>query len=154
MGVLATGACAHLTHSLCQTTQENASENEDQDINAVNVILENSSASDDTGDTDNTESETSEIHQDAFKDWKQTVEEEALQDAVDKVSEKTDGLAGKIKDNETKFGTMKDFDIIEDSTDESSDEDTAVGELVRKKSRGFKQLNNFKRFWKASLMVE
>ena len=75
------------------------------------------------------------------------------------MSEKTDGLAGKIKDNETKFGTMTDYDIIDDSSDESSDEDTAVeympdGELVRKKSRGFKQLNNCKRFWKASLMVE
>ena len=112
-----------------------------------------------TEDTDNTESETSEIHEDVFKDWKQTVEQEALQNVGDKVSEKTDGLAGRIKQNEAKLGTIKDFDIIEDSSDESSDEDKAVeympdGELVRKKSRGFKQLNNCRRFWKASLMME
>ena len=149
---------------MLQTSKENASEKEDQDINAVNVIIGNSPASDDDagedkGDTDDTESVTSENHEEVFKDWKQAVEEEALQNTVDKVSEKTDGLAGKIKDNEAKIGKMKDFDIIEDSSDESSDEDTAVeympdGELVRKKSRGFKQLNNCKRFWKASLMVE
>jgi hypothetical protein len=149
---------------LLQTSKENISEKENQEINAVNIIIENSPASDedteeDNRDTDNTESETSEIHEDVFKDWKQSVKEEALQNAVDKVSEKTDGLAGKIKDNEAKLGTMKDFDVIDDSSDESSDEDTAVeympdGELVRKKSRGFKQLNNCKRFWKASLMVE
>ena len=28
------------------------------------------------------------------------------------------------------------------------------GEVMRKKSRGFKQLNNCKRFWKASLMLD
>ena len=49
---------------------------------------------------------------------------------------------------------------VDDSSDESStDEDSAVeympdGEIVRKKSRGFKQLSNCKRFWKASLMGE
>jgi hypothetical protein len=48
-------------------------------------------------------------------------------------------------------------DESDDSSDISSDEDTAIeympdGELVRKKSRGFKQLNNCKRFWKASLL--
>ena len=129
--------------------------------------IEEAAASDDeteeengvTEDTDNTDSEKSEIHEDVFKDWKQAVEEEALQNAGDKVLEKTDGLSGRIKDNEAKLGTIKDFDIIEDSSDESSDEDKAVeympdGELVRKKSRGFKQLNNCKRFWKASLMME
>jgi len=147
-----------------EISKENASENEDHDISAVNVIIENSPAreddtEEDNVDTDNTESQTSENHEELFKDWKQTVEEEALQNAVDKASEKTDGLAGKSKDNEPKLDTMKDFDIIEDSSDESSDEDSAVeympdGELVRKKSRGFKQLNNCKRFWKASLMVE
>ena len=43
--------------------------------------------------------------------------------------------------------------------DSSSDEDNVVeympdGEIMRKKSRGFKQLNNCKRFWKASMMLE
>jgi len=147
-----------------KTSNENASENKVQDKDAVNVTLDNSPASDDdteenNEDTDVTESDTSENHENIFKDWKHTVEEEALQNAVDKASEKTDGLAGKVKDNEGKLGTTNNFDLIEDSSDESSDEDTAIeympdGELVRKKSRGFKQLNNCKRFWKASLMVE
>ena len=49
----------------------------------------------------------------------------------------------------------------DDSSDyeSSSDEDDVVefmpdGEVMRKKSRGFKQLNNCKRFWKASMMLE
>ena len=51
-------------------------------------------------------------------------------------------------------------DYEDDSSDFTSDEeDNAVefmpdGEIVRKKSRGFKQLNNCKRFWKASLMLD
>ena len=64
-----------------------------------------------------------------------------------------------IKDIAMKVDNKKSFDVLDDSSDESSDEDTAVeympdGELVRKKSRGFKQLSNCKRFWKASLMAE
>ena len=52
------------------------------------------------------------------------------------------------------------YSDVDDSSDESStDEDSVVeympdGEIVRKKSRGFKQLSNCKRFWKASLMGE
>ena len=51
-------------------------------------------------------------------------------------------------------------DYEDDSSDFTSDEeDNTVefmpdGEIVRKKSRGFKQLNNCKRFWKASLMLD
>ena len=63
-----------------------------------------------------------------------------------------------LMDNDGNQQTCTANEDIEDSSDESSDEDTAVeympdGELVRKKSRGFKQLNNCKRFWKASLVV-
>jgi len=74
-----------------------------------------------------------------------------------------DNIEGNIKeelliDNDDLLHTKATYEDLEDSSDESSDEDTAVeympdGELVRKKSRGFKQLNNCKRFWKASLMV-
>eukprot|EP00092_Neocalanus_flemingeri_P022867 GFUD01024794.1.p1 GENE.GFUD01024794.1~~GFUD01024794.1.p1 ORF type:complete len:313 (+),score=136.84 GFUD01024794.1:138-1076(+) len=103
------------------------------------------------------------IQDDAFKDRKLSNEEEAFKNEVDKVSTKSDGLMGHIKeefvmDNDRNFHTIKDDVDVEDSSDESSDEDTTVeympdGELVRKKSRGFKQLNNCKRFWKASQMV-
>eukprot|EP00092_Neocalanus_flemingeri_P026012 GFUD01028193.1.p1 GENE.GFUD01028193.1~~GFUD01028193.1.p1 ORF type:complete len:307 (+),score=130.93 GFUD01028193.1:72-992(+) len=47
--------------------------------------------------------------------------------------------------------------LDDDSSDDSSDEEAAEympdGELMRKTSRGFKQLNNCKRFWKASLAI-
>ena len=38
-------------------------------------------------------------------------------------------------------------------TSESEDEFMADGERVRKTSRGFKQISNCKRFWKASLLT-
>ena len=49
-------------------------------------------------------------------------------------------------------------DADDDSSDDSSDDDTAEeympdGEVVRKNSRGFKQLKNCKRFWEASVMI-
>jgi len=106
-----------------------------------------------------TESESLEDQGAEFVDWKQSVEEEALQTAANIAAEKTDGLNVPIKENDRIPETDKNVVIEDTSSDESSDEDTAVeympdGELVRKKSRGFKQLNNCKRFWKASLMVE
>eukprot|EP00092_Neocalanus_flemingeri_P037561 GFUD01040896.1.p1 GENE.GFUD01040896.1~~GFUD01040896.1.p1 ORF type:complete len:263 (+),score=112.91 GFUD01040896.1:1-789(+) len=103
------------------------------------------------------------IQDDGFKDRKHSDEEEAFKNEVDTVSTKSDGLMGHIKeefvmDNDRNFHKIKADVDVEDSSDESSDEDTTVeympdGELVRKKSRGFKQLNNCKRFWKASQMV-
>eukprot|EP00092_Neocalanus_flemingeri_P014240 GFUD01015360.1.p1 GENE.GFUD01015360.1~~GFUD01015360.1.p1 ORF type:complete len:296 (+),score=123.47 GFUD01015360.1:90-977(+) len=103
-----------------------------------------------------------EKREETFKGWKHTVEQEAFQNEADKVSIKTDGLMRHIKEEvvmDNDRNLYKDeADVANDSSDESSDEDTAVeympdGELVRKKSRGFKQLNNCKRFWKASQMV-
>eukprot|EP00092_Neocalanus_flemingeri_P088561 GFUD01111918.1.p1 GENE.GFUD01111918.1~~GFUD01111918.1.p1 ORF type:complete len:296 (+),score=116.27 GFUD01111918.1:57-944(+) len=103
-----------------------------------------------------------EKREETFKGWKHTVEQEAFQNEADKVSIKTDGLMRLIKEEvvmDNDRNLYKDeADVAIDSSDESSDEDTAVeympdGELVRKKSRGFKQLNNCKRFWKASQMV-
>ena len=47
-----------------------------------------------------------------------------------------------------------DIDTSDDSSEEDSDEEyMSDGEVVRKNKRGFKQLNNCKRFWKASLMI-
>jgi len=105
------------------------------------------------------QSEASESQEGKFIDWKKSLEEEALQNATNKVSEKTDGLDVHVREDVMIVDTHKNIDELDDSSDESSDEDTAVeympdGELVRKKSRGFKQLNNCKRFWKASLMVQ
>ena len=67
-------------------------------------------------------------------------------------------------DNNLGLNVDEGFDLLngdEDSSDydSSSDEDNVVefmpdGEVIRKKSRGFKQLNNCKRFWKASLMLD
>ena len=110
-------------------------------------------------DVDETESETSDSYDCEFKNWTQAVEEEALLNAANHMLEKTDGFNSQIKDIAMKVDNTKVFEIIDDSSDESSDEDMAVeympdGELVRKKSSGFKQLSNCKRFWKASLMVE
>jgi len=105
--------------------------------------------------------DTDELNGDNFKDWKHSVEEEAKINEAEKVLEKTDGLMGNFKqeviiDNDELCGAQNGNDDTEDSSDESTDEDTAVeympdGELVRKKSRGFKQLNNCRRFWKASI---
>ena len=131
--------------------------------NTSSVNIETHQDDIDNNDKDNEddqkENDDSEYKEESFKDWKQSVEDEALQNAAIKISEKTDGLTGQARDKDTKEGMMKPIDDIDESSDESSDEDTAIeympdGELVRKKSRGFKQLNNCKRFWKASLMVE
>ena len=114
----------------------------------------------DNDEKDNKDSQKndSEYEEESFKDWKQSVEDEALKNEANKISEKTDCLTRQVRDKDTKDDIMKPLDIDE-SSNESSEEYTAVeympdGELVRKKSRGFKQLNNCKRFWKASLMVE
>jgi len=54
--------------------------------------------------------------------------------------------------------TKEDDDDDEDSSDESDfteseDEFMPDGERVRKTSRGFKQISNCKRFWKASMLM-
>jgi len=107
--------------------------------------------------------ETSEEEFETFQDFKHSVETEALHHETEKVNAKTDGLSGKdeqkFKADDDEMHKLDDYDNLDTSSDESSDEDTAVeympdGEIVRKKSRGFKQLNNCKRFWKASMMLE
>ena len=85
---------------------------------------------------------------------------EVLKNEVDKVSAKVDCSMKPIKqevviDSEEKLEMCKDDD---DSFDDSSDEDSddqfmPDGEVIRKNRRGFKQLNNCRRFWKASLIM-
>ena len=66
-------------------------------------------------------------------------------------------MSNGLRDIDDKYGDENN-DPNDASDHISSDEDNAVeympdGEIVRKKSRGFKQLSNCKRFWKASLMT-
>ena len=113
-----------------------------------------------------------------FTDWKDSVPSESIKNESEKVLSKTDGLMGHVhqevvidniddvvivKDNECYAEDIiasTDDDIIEDSVDDSSDDDIESedeympdGELVRKNSRGFKQLVYCKKFWLASQMV-
>ena len=111
------------------------------------------------------------------------VVQEAIVIEKNKVSEKTDGLMNHtnhilvIEDLEVAPKTLEienisvttlddsvadresvDVEEVEDSwtdseTSESEDEFMADGERVRKTSRGFKQISNCKRFWKASLLT-
>ena len=109
--------------------------------------------------------------------FKEEVVQQAITNEKKKVVEKTDGLT-----NLTKHVLVTaDYDVVpktidlenidcqaektavkpwEDSetdsdteTEDSEDEFMADGERVRKTSRGFKQISNCKRFWKASLLT-
>ena len=111
-----------------------------------------------------------------FKDGKDPVMSDSLKNENEKVIEKTDGLMGHINEvvvmdevAETKITkanhcisevliTSRVQDVKEDSSDDSSDDDSedeymSDGELVRKNSRGFKQLVNCKKFWIASQII-
>jgi len=104
---------------------------------------------------------TEELGGNILENNKYSSEEDSVSDKLDKGGSKNDNFTGNIMeeiiiDNNDKHPQLTLSDDLEDSSDCSSDEDTAVeympdGELVRKKSRGFKQLSNCKRFWKASL---
>ena len=126
----------------------NENDNKEEDNVDENAIID-----------ENSKSKTGKMEDEVFQNFKTYVEEEAVKNEADKLFAKTDGLTGHNKEKCERFTFDKASSDTDDSSDESSDEDTAVeympdGELVRKKSRGFKQLNNCKRFWKASLMVE
>ena len=124
--------------------------------NVVNVC-ENYASEDALGDSCKTE--------DNFKDWKDSVKSEAIRNENEKVLAKTDGMMGNMK-KEAVIDKIEDIVLsktitstdTDDSSEGSSDEESAEeymsdGEVVRKNKRGFKQLNNCKRFWKASLMI-
>jgi len=134
-----------------ETSMGNSSENDGN-----NLIKEATSNED---ENDNPDYETTQV-EDTHKN---KGEENTIEDAADNGTSNN-----KYKDDNPKEGILMDnvegidtsvmIDDIDDSSDESSDEDTTVeympdGEIVRKKSRGFKQLTNCKRFWKASLNV-
>ena len=115
--------------------------------------------------------------------FKEDVVQEAIENEKMKVVEKTDGLmtkhdlvtadydvAPKIIEIENILLTplsdcpsdqtspepwedSQDSSETDSETSESEDEFMADGERVRKTSRGFKQISNCKRFWKASLLT-
>ena len=62
-----------------------------------------------------------------------------------------------ITDEDSGIATVDNLDDSEDDSDydtsESEEEFMPDGERVRKTSRGFKQISNCKRFWKASLLT-
>ena len=62
-----------------------------------------------------------------------------------------------IADEDSGIATVDNLDDSEDDSDydtsESEEEFMPDGERVRKTSRGFKQISNCKRFWKASLLT-
>jgi len=148
----------------CMGNQEQLGQNGDQQNNTEADEEENEDDSSEEEDKQADSLDIEGINGDNFKDWKHSVEEGAQKNEAEKVLEKTDGLMGHLKqevnmDNDGLFDALQCGDDSEDSSDESTDEDTAVeympdGELVRKKSRGFKQLTNCRRFWKASIDCE
>ena len=128
-------------------------------------IIERSDDEDNIGDSEN-----------LFTDWKDSVMSESLKNENEKVIAKTDGLMGHINEvvvmdevAETKITkanhcisevliTSRVQDVKEDSSDDSSDDDSedeymSDGELVRKTSRGFKQIVNCKKFWVVSQII-
>merc|ERR1711936_1113221 len=139
-----------------ETSMGNSSENDGN-----NLIKEATSNED---ENDNPHCEISDYKTTQVEDaHKNKGEENTIEDAADNGPSnnkyKGDNLKeGILMDNVEGIDTSVMIDDIDDSSDESSDEDTTVeympdGEIVRKKSRGFKQLTNCKRFWKASLNV-
>ena len=86
------------------------------------------------------------------------VKPKEVKETRDNVGDEDDSKNKKVIDDRDDGIATPDYD--DDSSDFSSDEEDNVlefmpdGEVVRKKSRGFKQLNNCKRFWKASLMLD
>ena len=138
---------------------------EDEDENPEYGYNEDGNIGDGTDDDDQNEEadhqNTEELGGNILENNKYSSEEDSVSDKLDKGGSKNDNFTGNIKeeiiiDNSDKHPQLTLSDDLEDSSDCSSDEDTAVeympdGELVRKKSRGFKQLSNCKRFWKASL---
>lgn len=86
------------------------------------------------------------------------VKPKEVKETRDNVGDEDDSKNKKVIDDRDYGIATPDYD--DDSSDFSSDEEDNVlefmpdGEVVRKKSRGFKQLNNCKRFWKASLMLD
>jgi len=150
----------------CKGSQEHLDQNGDNSggYNGADSGANESDTSDEEDKQPDENDDIDELNGDNFKDWKHSVEEEKQINEAGKVLEKTDGLMGHVKqeviiDNNRLVVTQKGGDDTEESSDESTDEDTAVeympdGELVRKKSRGFKQLSNCRRFWKASIDCE
>ena len=123
-----------------------------------------------------------ESHSNKIECFKEEVLNEALQKESQKIIEKTDGLMSHhpsnlendivynnsklVQEDSTSSGVSTDDNTIDtnDQDDEFSDDDSDFteeseeefmpdGERIRKTSRGFKQISNCKRFWKASMLM-
>ena len=80
-------------------SQENLPDS-DENISSLNIETDQDDIDNNDKDKedDQREKDDSEYKEEAFKDWKQSVEDEALQNAAIKISEKTDGLTGQARD--------------------------------------------------------
>ena len=128
-------------------------------------IIENIVCNDNIDDSEN-----------LFTDWKDSVKSEGLKNESENVIAKTDGLMGHINQevviddladslkakanicNSEALITSKGPGVNDNSSDDSSDDESEDeympdGELVRKNSRGFKQIVNCKKFWVASQII-
>jgi len=144
---------------------EAGAENESNWSESVNDT--DSGFKDDT-ETESIDNRSDEEGEDSDNAWKNEDSNKNRSKNCDDPSKKKAGVdeaEDKDKeDNNLGLNVDEGFDLLngdEDSSDydSSSDEDNVVefmpdGEVIRKKSRGFKQLNNCKRFWKASLMLD
>lgn len=114
-------------------------------------------------------------------DFKEGVYQEALKNETKKIKEISDGLMihtpsdgntnsmndASIQSRDEDLKVVIDEEELEDTireetfedsdydseTSESEDEFMPDGERVRKTSRGFKQISNCKRFWRASILT-
>ena len=96
-----------------------------------------------------------------FEDWKTSVKSEEIENEKEKIIAKTDGLMGHkcavIDDDEDPVkltNSLVEAEVSDYTSDEESeDEYMSDGEVIRKNSRGFKQLVNCRKFWVASQMM-
>ena len=96
-----------------------------------------------------------------FEDWKTSVKSEEIENEREKIIAKTDGLMGHkcpvIDDDEDHVkltNSLVETEVSDYTSDEESeDEYMSDGEVIRKNSRGFKQLVNCRKFWVASQMM-
>ena len=96
-----------------------------------------------------------------FEDWKTSVKSEEIENEKEKIIAKTDGLMrhkcpviDEDKAHDTLSNSLVDREVSDyTSEEESEDEYMSDGEVMRKNSRGFKQLVNCRKFWVASQMM-
>ena len=96
-----------------------------------------------------------------FEDWKTSVKSEEIENEKEKIIAKTDGLMRHkcpvIDEDKAPVNlstSLVDSEVSDyTSEEESEDEYMSDGEVMRKNSRGFKQLVNCRKLWVASQMM-